>query len=50
MRTVTLPDGVDGEKVTAELKDGILEITAPIARCCASKEDCGKEWRADQWR
>jgi HSP20 family protein len=30
-RTVTLPDGVDGEKLTAVLKDGILEITAPIA-------------------
>lgn len=31
VRTVTLPDGVDGEKLTAKLKDGILEITAPIA-------------------
>jgi HSP20 family protein len=31
LRTVTLPDGVEGEKLTAELKDGILEITAPIA-------------------
>jgi len=30
-RTVTLPDGVDGDKLTAQLKDGILEITAPIA-------------------
>lgn len=31
LRTVTLPDGTEGEKLTAELKDGILEITAPIA-------------------
>jgi HSP20 family protein len=30
-RTITLPDGVEGEKLTAELKDGILEIIAPIA-------------------
>jgi HSP20 family molecular chaperone IbpA len=30
LRSVTLPDGVVGEKLTAELKDGVLEITAPI--------------------
>jgi HSP20 family protein len=45
LRSITLPDGVDGEKLTAELKDGVLEITAPIAaaalpktnelKCCA---------------
>lgn len=37
-RTVTLPDGVDGEKMTAELKDGILEITAPIAAAALPKK------------
>jgi Hsp20/alpha crystallin family len=31
VQTVTLPDGVDGEKITAERKDGVLEIKAPIA-------------------
>jgi len=38
VRTVTLPDGVDGEKLTAELKDGILEITAPIAAAALPKK------------
>jgi HSP20 family protein len=38
VRTVTLPDGVDGEKMTAELKDGILEITAPIAAAALPKK------------
>lgn len=37
-RTVNLPDGVDGEKMTAELKDGILEITAPIAVAALPKK------------
>ena len=37
-RTATLPDGVDGEKVTAELKRGILEITAPIAAAAFPKQ------------
>lgn len=31
LRTITLPQGVERDKLTAELKDGILEITAPIA-------------------
>ncbi|HVP62922.1 MAG TPA: Hsp20/alpha crystallin family protein [Myxococcaceae bacterium] len=31
VRTVTLPDGVEGDKLTAELRDGVLEIVAPIA-------------------
>lgn len=31
VRTVTLPDGVEGDKLTAQLNDGILEITAPIS-------------------
>jgi HSP20 family protein len=29
-RSITLPDGVDGEKLAAELKDGIPQISAPI--------------------
>ncbi|HXW13247.1 MAG TPA: Hsp20/alpha crystallin family protein [Terriglobia bacterium] len=31
LRTITLPDGVEGDKLTAQLNNGILEITAPIA-------------------
>jgi HSP20 family protein len=30
-RTVTLPEGVDTEKLTAEYKNGVLEITAPMS-------------------
>jgi HSP20 family protein len=30
-RTLTLPEGVNGEKLTAEYVNGVLEITAPIA-------------------
>lgn len=38
VRTVTLPDGVDGEKMTAELNDGVLEIKAPIAASALPKK------------
>ena len=38
VRTITLPDGVDGEKLTAQLKDGVLEITAPIAAAALPKK------------
>lgn len=38
VRTVTLPDGVDGEKITAKLSDGILEISAPIAASALPKK------------
>ncbi len=38
MRTITLPNGVEGEKMTAELKDGLLEITAPIAASALPKK------------
>jgi HSP20 family protein len=37
-RTMTLPDGVEGDKMTAELKDGILQITAPIAARAVPKK------------
>ena len=37
-RTITLPDGVEGEKLTAELNDGVLEITAPIAASALPKK------------
>lgn len=30
-RVVTLPEGVDAEKLTAEFSNGVLELTAPLA-------------------
>jgi HSP20 family protein len=30
-RTFTMPEGVDAEKLSAEYKNGVLEITAPVA-------------------
>ena len=38
VRTVTLPNGVEGEELTAELKDGLLEIKAPIAASALPKK------------
>jgi len=37
-RTVTLPDGVEGDKISAEVRDGVLEITAPIAAAALPKK------------
>jgi HSP20 family protein len=37
-RTVPLPAGVQGEKATAQLKDGILEITIPKSEEARVKE------------
>jgi HSP20 family protein len=30
-RTIMLPEGVDADKLTAEYKDGVLDIVAPVA-------------------
>ena len=30
-RTLTLPEGVDADKLTAEYQNGVLEMTAPVA-------------------
>ena len=30
-RTLTLPEGVDAEKLSAEYQNGVLELTAPVA-------------------
>jgi HSP20 family protein len=38
VRTITLPNGVEGDKLTAELNDGILELTAPIADSALPKK------------
>ncbi len=36
-RTITLPDGVDADKVKASCKDGVLQITLPAPKELASK-------------
>ena len=30
MRSIALPAGVDADKVTATVKDGVLEVTVPL--------------------
>ncbi|MBI3304495.1 MAG: Hsp20/alpha crystallin family protein [Deltaproteobacteria bacterium] len=37
-RTMTLPDGVDADKVKANYKNGVLEITMPAPKQLASKK------------
>ena len=36
-RTITLPEGLDTEKLTAEYKNGVLEITAPFSSAAQPK-------------
>jgi HSP20 family protein len=36
-RTITLPEGVDAEKLTAEYNNGVLEITAPLSASALPK-------------
>jgi HSP20 family protein len=36
-RTVLLPEGVDAEKITAEYKNGVLEIVAPLSSSAVPK-------------
>lgn len=37
-RTMTLPEGVDAEKVKANYKNGVLEVTMPAPKQLASKK------------
>lgn len=37
-RQLQLPDAVETDKVVAELKDGMLTITAPVATAAATKQ------------
>jgi HSP20 family protein len=37
-RSITLPEGVDKEKISAEYRDGVLEITAPVASAALPKK------------
>ncbi|HTV59625.1 MAG TPA: Hsp20/alpha crystallin family protein [Verrucomicrobiae bacterium] len=37
-RTLTLPEGVQADKLVAEYKDGLLEITAPVAVAALPKK------------
>jgi HSP20 family protein len=37
-RTMTLPEGVDGDKIKANYKNGVLEITMPAPKQLASKK------------
>lgn len=36
-RTIELPEGVEADKVTAECRNGVLEITAPISSAAAPR-------------
>lgn len=37
-RRMTLPAGVDAEKIQAQCKDGVLEVTMPVAKEMQSKK------------
>jgi HSP20 family protein len=37
-RTMTLPEGVDADKITATYKNGVLEVTMPAPKQIASKK------------
>jgi HSP20 family protein len=37
MRSLVLPEGVDKDKISAEYRNGMLEITAPIAAASLPK-------------
>jgi HSP20 family protein len=37
MRTIALPEGVDTQKITAEFKNGVLEIVAPLSEAALPK-------------
>jgi HSP20 family protein len=37
-RTMTLPDGVDADKIKANYKDGVLQVTMPAPKASASKK------------
>jgi len=37
-RTMTLPEGVDADKVKASYKNGVLEITIPAPKQLANKK------------
>src|SRR6202043_1284604 len=37
-RTIVLPDGVEADKLTAEYKNGVLEVTAPLSESALPKK------------
>ena len=37
-RTIVLPEGVEADKLTAEYKNGVLEVTAPLSESALAKQ------------
>jgi HSP20 family protein len=37
-RTIVLPEGVEADKLTAEYKNGVLEVTAPLSESALPKK------------
>jgi len=37
-RTIVLPEGVEADKLTAEYKNGVLEVTAPLSESALAKK------------